>query len=99
MPARIDDKRRGRKQAWGYVCFVDPYLSGWGTAEGGRSLYALAVDSHDGADRVIANGMRRGDMRNPKLVTELDLLRLEARDHLTVVDRRIAPRWYRKGGF
>ncbi len=79
--------------------FVDAHLSGRGAAKGGRSLYALAVKSNVESDRVIENGLRRGDMKKPKIVTTLSSLPMRAHDHLTIVDRRTAGRWYEKEGF
>lgn len=99
MDWEVVDRRGTLRDPWGFVVFVDAHLSGWGTAKGGRSLYALAVQSHVESDRVIENGLRRGDMRRPKIVTTLSSLPMRSHDHLTIVDRATARRWYEKGGF
>jgi hypothetical protein len=98
--ATVRDKRQNRTTPWGYVVFHDTFLSGWGDAPG-RSFYALAVDNQEEAERVEENGLKRSDMRDPGLVQDfLDNgapdLRLEPGDHLCVVDKHEAPRWYRE---
>jgi hypothetical protein len=66
-------------------------MSGWGKAPG-RSLYALAVNSADEATTVENNLRCRHEMRRVRFTTELP--RVGAKDHLSIADRKIAPRYF-----
>lgn len=86
---------------WGFVVFTDTFMSGWGGAEGGRSLYALEVASEDEAYIVLASGKRRSEMKRGRVVRTLEALTrtLRTADHLAIVDRGTASRWYQVDGF
>jgi len=92
---------------WAFVVCTDSFLSGWGKADGGRSLYALPVASEEEARIVLANARARSDMRRPRIVSRMrtrggfwePIVRLGAADHLSVPDREEASRWYERGGF
>jgi len=99
MATVIDERAADAPEPWGYVVFHDTALSGWGGAEHGRSLYALAVSDRDEADTVLAAGRRRTDMRSGRMVRNIHRLQLHRGDHLTIVDRSIAARWYEPHGF
>jgi len=96
----IRDERTD-KSAVGYVVFTDSFMSGWGHAEGGRSLYALAVSggplTSDECITVLRNGKDRSEMKRGRYVRKLP--RLGPKDHMSVVDKTIAPRWYVPGAF
>ena len=98
--ATIKDDRAD-EGAVGYVVFTDSFLSGWGGAEGGRSLYVLAVDGGPLTSQkclnVLRNGAARGDMKRGRYVRKLP--RFKATDHVTIADETIAPRWYQAGAF
>jgi hypothetical protein len=100
----INDKRKNKEAPWAYVVFTDSFMSGWGWAKGGRSLYALAVANPKEADIVLANGRHRTDMQRGRIValTKADgtpKVRLGANDHMSIVDRAQAARWYEAGAF
>ena len=99
MATIVDE--RADKSAVGYVVFTDSFLSGWGGADGGRSLYAIAVSggplTSNECITVMRNGKARTDMKRGRYVRKLP--RLGARDHLTIVDQSVAPRWYQPGAF
>lgn len=96
---KIEDRRteQEKKETWAFVVCNDTFLSGWGYARGGRSLYALAVTSPDQAKIVLDNGRARSDMRRVRL--NMRLPRLREGDHLVIVGPSDAPRWYEPGGF
>lgn len=95
----INDKRsvETAKQTWGYVVFTDAFMSRWGEANEGRSLYALAVRSPEEAEIVLANGKLRSEMKRGRIARVCPKPRRG--DHLTVTDWVQAARWYEKGGF
>lgn len=97
----VDARTDGAAAPWGFVVFTDSFLSGWGQAEGGRSLYALAVSSPEEADTVLASGKRRTDMKRGRIVRTFKGLckGTRERDHLMIVDRGEASRWYEPNGF
>lgn len=93
----IDDRRSDTSKPWAFVVFTDSFLSGWGYAQGGRSLYALAVRNPKEAEIVLANGRCRTEMKRGRITKNLP--RLRSGDHLAVVDRHEANRWYVDGAF
>lgn len=77
---------------WGFVVFTDSFMSGWGGAANGRSLYALEVSSPSVAELVLANGKRRSEMKRGRIVRFrkggwLPNCRINPGDHLSIVDR------------
>lgn len=102
----INDRRSNRyvKPApWAFVVFTDSFMSGWGGAAGGKSFYALAVRSPEEADRVLASGARRSEMKRGRIVevrrNGLPSTRGGPRDHLSITDWTEAPRFYTANGF
>lgn len=93
----IDDNRQDKSHPMGWVCMTDRFLSGWGLAGGGRSLYCIAVHSSDEADIVEDNALRRTDMMRVRFQRNLPGLR--DGDHMSIVDRGCASRWYEPNGF
>jgi hypothetical protein len=94
-----EDRRKDKRAPWGFVVFTDSFLSGWGHADGGRSLYALAVANDDEATTVLRAGARRTDMKRGRLVRTLRNVKMGPRDHMAIVDRHEAARWYQANGF
>lgn len=96
-----NDRRANAREPWGFVVFRDSFMSGWGKAEGGRSFYALAVDSEAEADLVLENGSRRDEMHDGTIVrTFADLQGYgEDNDHLSIADKDHASAWYKPGAF
>lgn len=86
---------------WGYVVFTDSFMSGWGGAAKGRSLYALAVSSPAEAETVIASGKRRSEMKRPRIFRDRGrmLRSMKPNDHLSIADIASADRWFQADGF
>ena len=97
--ATIRDERKDKSAAAGYIVFTDGCMSGWGQAAGGRSVYALACSSEDECYTVLVNGKRRTDMKRGRHVRTLKAIRLGPKDHMSVVNRENAKRWYEPGAF
>lgn len=98
----VNDRRADKGDRLWFVVATDTFLSGWGKAAGGRSLYALACGDHD-AERIIRGNMAaRSDMKRPRLHTR-GLAKLIAslgpNDHLSIADEKVAPYFYVEGGF
>jgi hypothetical protein len=95
--ATIEDKRHGdTRRSWGYVVFVDGSRRAGRRSRGprGRRMVAVEVRSLSHAGSVIARGLKRAGIRSPRLVTRIEDLPSRAADHVTVVNERVAPRWY-----
>ena len=104
MPGKIEDRREERPNgvfAYGFIVATDSFMSGWGGAEGGRSLYAVEVESEEEAYTVLANAKSRGDMKRARFVKTLDSVKRNLRrgDHLSITDKHSASRWFEPGGF
>lgn len=80
-----------------YIVGTDSFLSGWGAAKGGRSLYAIEVTTSEEAQIVMENMMCRSDMKRVRY--NLHKPRTRKGDQLTVVTRVEAPRYFVKGAF
>ena len=98
MSKSISDRRVNKTTPWGFVVFTDTFMSGWGHAQG-RSLFALAVFDHKEAETVLESGRQRSDMTRGCIVSTLKGLRRSVKpsDHLAIVDRATASRWYEEG--
>lgn len=101
MPT-IRDGRASKTRPWGYVVCTDTFLSGMAGYD--RSIYALAVTNPTEAEVVASNARKRSDMKRPRLVRSFRAdgtpkVRLNERDHLAVVDRPEAERWYDPNGW
>jgi hypothetical protein len=100
--ATINDRRENvdfSNPPYGFCVFTDSFMSGWGGAEGGRSLYAVAVANDDEACTVLNNGKDRSEMKRGRFVLTLANVRLGARDHLSITDRESARPWFDCGAF
>lgn len=86
--------------SWGYVVFHDTFMSGWGRCPG-RSFYAIAVETEEQANVVLANGKARSEMKRGRIVRVMDntCKPLRAGDHLKIVDKTEARRWFEPGAF
>ncbi len=80
-----------------FAVATDSFMSGWGKASGGRSLYALACESLREAETVAENMRKRSDMKRVRITKGLP--RVRANDHLSVAGKTEAERHYRAGGF
>ena len=81
----------------GFVVATDNFMSGWGHARGGRSLYALAITDPNQIDVVEANLRARSEMKRVRY--QVSLPRLRAGDHLSIAGPEAARRHYERGGF
>lgn len=95
--ATIEDRRSDKTSGVMFVVFTDSFLSEWGKAENGRSLYILACSNSNEAYTVLANGKRRSDMKRGRICRTLP--RFKSTDHVAIVDREVASRWYEENGF
>jgi hypothetical protein len=97
MPITINDRRSNTATPWAYVVFRDSFMSGWGQAPR-RSLYALAVANPKEASAVLAQGKRRSEMRDGRIIDAgldgLPAVQLHEGDHLSIADQSCAQRWY-----
>ena len=94
-----EDRRTLTEYPIGYMVATDAFLSGWGGATGGRSLYAVACHDGEEADIVEDNFRNRTEFRRVRWVTSLRAdgtprLRMGAGDHLAIVDRGRAANFY-----
>lgn len=64
-----------------YIGGVDPWMSGWGGAEGGRSFAIWSCRSGD-ADAVMAWVKSRGDIESPRVIP--GTLTTKPNDHVHV---------------
>jgi hypothetical protein len=96
MPGIIQDTRSDKSNPWNYVIMVDTFMSGWGDAPG-KSYYAIAVDNEEEAKAVMDNATARDEMKNIRLRKVLP--RLNEGDHVSVTDKKDAPRWFEVGAF
>lgn len=99
--ATVKDEREDKSAAFGYVVFTDKFMSGWGGAAGGRSLYALACQEAGDADRLLAAGSRRSEMKRGRWVRTLRNVKghMGPHDHISIVNREMAGPWYEPGAF
>lgn len=95
----VEDRRADQSEPWGYLVCTDSFMSGWGPCL--RSVYALALRGPEDELTVRANAHARPEMKHPRLVSNTRCLLRNMRhgDHLAIVDRGDASRWYQPGGF
>lgn len=77
-----------------YVTMTDPFMSGWGKAEGLINKLVFECNSYDEALVVAENAEKRGDMDYINIVDSkpwYDPKRYYAQFHT----KRVAPTWYR----
>lgn len=103
-PGTLNDHRGPRahgQHGHGYVIATDSFLSGWGGAAGGKSVYAIEVQSENEGYIVMDNMKHRSEMKRVRWVKTLAAVKknLGPRDHLTVSDKHSAPRFFQPGGF
>lgn len=95
--SQINDRRQSKHKPFGFIVATDSFMSGWGAAKGGKSYYAIAVDSLHESDVVEANMRSRSEMKRVRF--NLALPKLGPKDHLSVADRHCAQRFFEPGGF
>lgn len=101
---KVEDRRANKEAPWAYVVCTDDFMSGWGGASGGRSLYAVAVSDPAEAEVVMANAKGRSEMKRPRLVSRFKAdgtpkVTMRRGDHMAVVDKATAERWYEPGAW
>lgn len=88
-----------------FVVLHDRFLSGWGEAEGKRSLYVLECSNMADVKTVQANARTRDEMSlvavvsAPNYWTAYDIAARFPKDHVDVASRWNAARWYEPGAF
>lgn len=86
MSIRVDDRtEEQRQQTWGFVVATDSFMSGWGRADGGRSLYAVAVPDETRADDVEWRMDHRDEFKRVRVCLPDWRPRLYDSDHLHIV--------------
>ena len=95
--SQINDRRQSKHKPFGFIVATDSFMSGWAGAKGGKSYYAIAVDSIHESDVVEANMRSRSEMKRVRF--NLALPKLGPKDHLSVADRHCAQRFFEPGGF
>jgi hypothetical protein len=97
--ATINDRRTDaeREATIGYVVATDAFMSGWGGAANGRSLYAIAVSCAEEAHAVEDNMHNRSEMKRVRFSPALP--RLRSGDHLSIAGKTDARRFFIPGGF
>lgn len=97
----VIDRRTDEEKAHttGYIVGTDSFRSGWGSANGGKSYYALAILDNDyRMSEVVEYNMRaRSDMKRVRF--NLHLPRVGRGDHLSIAGPTEAGRHYERGGF
>jgi len=84
--------------AWGYVTATDSFMSGWGKARGKKNKVILPVKSLREAEVVAQNARNRSDMKYVSIrrtkpnAAERGVL-------WSLMNRKNAAQWYKRGGF
>jgi len=99
--ATTDDRRSEADKArtWGFVVATDSFMSGWGGAAGGRSIFAVPVRSPKEAEIVADNMRARSEMKRVRIVGHDYKPRLRNGDHLSIRAMDNCARFYKPGGF
>ncbi len=92
-----DERSKPKLKPFGYIVMNDRFMSGWGEAAHGRSLYAIAVTSEAEGYTVLRNAQDRPEMKYVRFNRTLP--RLRTGDRLSIADRGTARRWFRAGAF
>ncbi len=97
----IDDRRTKRDKARtvGFVVATDSFMSGWGQARNGRSIFAVPLSSWEQSDIVEANMRARSEMKRVRVVGKDWKPKLHAGDHLSIRGMEDCSRFYTAGGF
>lgn len=97
----INDRRDQTLPSWGFVVATDKFMSGWGGAAKGRSLYAISVENAKEADTVFASFKRRSEMKYVRIVRDIYRVKKAMRrgDHLSIADKTTADRFFEANGF
>ena len=96
----VSDKRTDLEREMdiaGYVIATDSFMSGWGGAEGGRSLVAVPFVDESDYELVQAHLNERGEMRRVRTASikadGMPKVRLGKNDHLSVYGLDSFRRW------
>lgn len=77
-----------------YVTMTDPFMSGWGKAEGLINKLVFECDSYQEADMVAANAYDRRDMRSIN-ITDRKPWYNPNRYYVQFKNKRNSPAWYK----
>jgi len=98
-PPMMDDCRQDKTVPQGYVVATDAFLSGWGPARGGKSIFAVAYHDEREAEAIEIAMRGRSEMKRVRRVTTLDAQGLPRTggpgDHVSVRDRGDAEEFYK----
>ncbi len=100
--AKIDDRRdKAERDATRlFVVGTDRFMSGWGSAFGGRSIYAVPCRNEEEAQVVLANMTDRSEMLRPRVVVGRNYRpKMGPLDHLSIPSPSECERWYQPGAF
>jgi len=98
--AIIDDRRTDeqREITWGFIVATDSFMSGWGMAKG-KSYFAVPVANNEQARIVEANMRRRSEMKRVRFVLADYRPKLQAGDHLSIMELDPKARFFQVNGF
>ncbi len=100
--ATIDDRRsdEDRENTVYLVVATDRFMSGWGKAENGRSLFAVPCSGLEQAKIVLDNMKHRSEMKRCRIVLARTYRpHLRRGDHYSIRDMSDCSRFYSPGGF
>ncbi len=99
--ATIDDRRSEADKAATafFVVATDRFMSGWGRAQGGRSLFAVPCKDMAQARIVEENMRHRSEMKRVRIVAAGYRPALRRGDHYSIRDMSDCSRFYTPGGF
>lgn len=75
-----------------YVNMIDHFMSGWGLAKNGRSIYCIRCANHEQASAAYLAASKRKEMRHVRIATKPRVMR--DGDHRKIVDfYSLGPVW------
>jgi hypothetical protein len=91
----INDTRtkQEKKNTIGYVVATDKFLSGWGKARGGSSVFALAITNPDHLDICMNRMKDHSDFKNVRF--NLRSWRPKGEGHCRILGPEKTPIWYK----
>ena len=91
---RTEDRRKNKDQEI-FVCMTDAFLSGWGYAANGRSIYVIACENMKEANYVLKRAKERPEMKRIRITSNIPRNR-SPNDHMAIEDRAGAS-WFFEG--
>jgi hypothetical protein len=91
----IQDSRtpEEKKNTIGYVVGTDKFLSGWGSARGGSSFFAVSITNHEHLDSVMKKMNNHSDFKNVRF--NLRSWRPKGEGHTHIVGPTKSNCWYK----